>query len=640
MLQPTIRKRILGIALGLIFLMAITSALSMVMTRKIAHQLDEFSSKYVEAYGHLARMNIRSLEQALALRRLMISRMQSPPDEPAMADQRKIYEAKGQEIEQEAQAARALINAIIDDSSTASDNARLGRIDDRIERVTSDLHRYLGEEYKRLLMLLEAGNIAEARVSVARTDTLRDDLNQRIEVIRTDMLALVRGDAVMTMRDQQTAIVISVVLTLLAGILGLIFSFFISTGITGPVRRLLEGTRAVEAGRLDGSIDVTTRDEIGQLTTAFNNMVEQLRHKERLRETFGRYVDPRVVEGLIDRQSQTASDGERRVMTVLFCDMKGFTSLSEGMTPQGLVKVMNHYLSTMSGPIRSHRGIIDKYIGDAIMAYWGPPFTEHGEQARLACLAAVEMADRGAALRTELPELLGVRTVPSDCDVRIGMATGEVLVGSIGSEFMMSYTVMGDAVNLASRLENVNKIYGTTRWPQNLRLRRPAMQSRFARSTGWWWSARPNPKRCSRSWAARASSARNYWRCGSDMPKDSPPIARDAGMRRVRRSSAALEAVPGDGPSLALVQRVEDFQANPPRRRLGWRVASRSEVIGRDRRALCRQKVQHDVAKRLRRLLEHRVRGARYHRGARALHIARPAHSAPSAACPWCWRRR
>src|SRR4029077_8429568 len=145
----------------------------------------------------------------------------------------------------------------------------------------------------------------------------------------------------------------------------------------------------------------------------------------------------------------------------LFCDMKGFTRLSEGMTPQGLVKVMNHYLSTMSAPIRSHRGIIDKYIGDAIMAYWGPPFTENSEQARLACLAAVEMADRGTALRTELPELLGVRTVPSDCDVRIGIATGEVLVGSIGSEFMMSYTVMGDAVNLASRLEGANKIYGS-----------------------------------------------------------------------------------------------------------------------------------------------------------------------------------
>jgi len=564
MLQPTIRKRILGIAIGLIFLMAVTSALSTVMTRKIAHQLDEFSSKYVEAYGHLARMNIHSLEQALALRRLMISRMQSPPDEPSMADQRKIYQARGLEIEQEAQAARALINAIIDDSSTTSDNARLGRIDDRIERVISDLHRYLGEEYKRLLMLIEAGNIPEARASVARTDALRDDLNQRIEIIRTDMLALVRGDAVMTMRDQKTAIVISVILTLLAGILGLIFSLFISTGITGPVRRLLDGTRAVEAGRLDGSIDVTTRDEIGQLTTAFNNMVEQLRHKERLRETFGRYVDPRVVEGLIDPQSLTASDGERRVMTVLFCDMKGFTSLSEGMTPQGLVKVMNHYLSTMSGPIRSHRGIIDKYIGDAIMAYWGPPFTEHGEQAQLACLAAVEMADRGAALRTELPELIGVRTVPSDCDVRIGVATGEVLVGSIGSEFMMSYTVMGDAVNLASRLENANKIYGTHSLASApaITAAGDAVEVREIDRLVVVGQTRPE---------AVFEIMGRKGELGEKLLVLRERYAEGLAAYRARRwdearqaFQGALEAVPGDGPSLTLAQRATDFQANPP----------------------------------------------------------------------------
>ena len=564
MLRPTIRKRILGIALGLIFLMAITSALSTVMTRRIAHQLDEFSGKYVEAYGHLARVNIRSVEQALALRRLMIAKMQSSPDESAMADQRKIYEAKGQEINQEAQSARALINAIIADTSTASDNARLGRLDDQIERATSDLQRYIGEEYKRLLQLIEAGNIAEARASLSRSDTLRDELDERFEGIRSDMLALVRGDALMTMRDQSTAILISVILTLLAGILGLMFSLFISTGITGPVRRLLEGTRAVEAGRLDGSIDVTTRDEIGQLTGAFNRMVEQLRHKERLRETFGRYVDPRVVEGLIERQSQTASDGERRVMTVLFCDMKGFTRLSEGMTPQGLVKVMNHYLSTMSGPIRSHRGIIDKYIGDAIMAYWGPPFTEHSEQARLACLAAVEMADRGAALRTELPELIGVRTVPSDCEVRIGIATGEVLVGSIGSEFMMSYTVMGDAVNLASRLENANKIYGSHSLASEAAIvaAGDAIESR----------------EIDRIIVVGQTHSEKVFeivgRAGELTEKQLALLARYAeglAAYRARRwddarraFQAALEAVPGDGPSMALAERVEKFRANPP----------------------------------------------------------------------------
>ncbi|QOZ25717.1 hypothetical protein XH93_20465 [Bradyrhizobium sp. CCBAU 51753] len=155
-----------------------------------------------------------------------------------------------------------------------------------------------------------------------------------------------------------------------------------------------------------------------------------------------------------------ATEGQRRLMTVMFCDMKGFTSMSEGMPPQGLVKVMNCYLTMMSEPVREHRGVIDKYNGDAIMAYWGAPFIDEGDQARPACLAAADMVERVPTLRQELPELLGVRVIPAECDVRIGIATGEVLAGSIGSDLMMSFIVMGDTVNLASRLEAVNKVYG------------------------------------------------------------------------------------------------------------------------------------------------------------------------------------
>jgi class 3 adenylate cyclase len=346
--------------------------------------------------------------------------------------------------------------------------------------------------------------------------------------------------------------------------LGLMFAIFVSVGITRPVRRLLDGTRAVEAGRLDGSIDVTTRDEIGQLTSAFNNMVEQLRHKEKMRETFGRYIDPRVVAGLIDRQSQTATDGERRVMTVLFCDMKGFTGLSEGMTPQGLVKVMNHYLSTMSGPIRNHNGIIDKYIGDAIMAYWGPPFNEDGEQAQLACLAAIDMARRGAALRTELPELLGVRTVPSDCDVRIGVATGEVLVGSIGSEFMMSYTVMGDAVNLASRLEGANKIYGSHCLVSAPTIAAAGDAIEFREIDRLVVVGQSHPETVFEIMGRQDELAPEQVSLQSRYAEGLAAYrARDWDAAR-HAFSAALEAVPGDGPSKAFIKRIGDLQANPP----------------------------------------------------------------------------
>jgi adenylate cyclase len=562
--RESIKRKILGIAVGLIVLMAITSALSTVISRKVAHQLDELSSRYVEAYGHLARMNVRSLEQALALRRMVIAKMQSPPDDAGFAERQQQYQAKGLEIEREAEAARALINAIIDDVTTDSDNARLGRIDDRIDTVNQDLRRYLNEENDRLLSLFAARDFPEIRASLARADALRDEFNRKVEEIRGDMMAQVRSDATVTMRDQQRAIIISAILTTLAAILGLTFSFFVSTGIARPVRRLLEGTRAVEAGRLDGRVDITTKDEIGQLTAAFNRMVEQLRLKEHMRETFGRYIDPRIVEGLIDREALTAPDAQRRVMTVLFCDMKGFTQLSEGMTPQGLVKVTNHYLSSMSGPIRAQRGIIDKYIGDAIMAYWGPPFTEDDEQAGLACLAAIDMIGRIATLRIEMPELLGVRAVSGEFDIRIGIATGEVLVGSIGSEFMMNYTVMGDTVNLASRLEQANKIYGSRSLVSQatvlaagdaIEVREIDRLVAFGQThpeavfeiMGRWGELTQAQQTLRTSYAEGLAAYR----------------ARDWDAAR-RAFVGALGAIPGDGPSMALVQRIDDFATNPP----------------------------------------------------------------------------
>src|SRR3954463_2021972 len=433
----------------------------MVMVGRVGRLLDELTARYTPANAHLTRMNVLSLERALALRRMVIAEMQEPPDVIVYKVEKQLYDAKDVEVDNEAQAARKLINAIIDDTSTPSDNAALGRIDSRIDSLMSDARRHLKQTSGELLSAVDAQDFVAGRRILAQLDILRDELDANIDDVRAELLK-VRYDAIARIRSEQTqAVMTSAVVTLLAAIVGLIFTNLVSGGIIRSVRRLLEGTRAVEAGNLDQSIDVTTEDEIGQLARGFNRMVMQLRDNQRVRETFGKYIDPRVVEGLIDRPNLTAAEGQRRVMTVLFCDMKGFTSLSEGMTPQGLVKVMNHYLSTMSEPIRNHHGIIDKYIGDAIMAYWGPPFNEDSEQAQLACLAAIDMARRGTALRTELPELLGVRTVPSDCDVRIGVATGEVLVGSIGSEFMMSYTVMGDAVNLASRLEGANKIYGS-----------------------------------------------------------------------------------------------------------------------------------------------------------------------------------
>ena len=248
---------------------------------------------------------------------------------------------------------------------------------------------------------------------------------------------------------------------MIAAALGITVAAAVTLGLVRPVRRLLLGTAAVEHGALDTVVPITSRDEIGSLTRSFNSMVGELRVKAQIRDTFGKYVDPRIVAGLLDRPELTDAKGARREMTNLFCDMKGFTAFSEGMTPAALVNVLNRYMTVMSEPVRHHNGIIDKYIGDGIMAFWGPPFTGTEEHPALACLAALDQLAGLAAFRAELPELIGLRRGVPEIDIRIGIATGDVVVGNIGSVQTRNYTVIGDTVHLASRLEGANKTYGT-----------------------------------------------------------------------------------------------------------------------------------------------------------------------------------
>jgi class 3 adenylate cyclase len=565
MIKQSIRRRIVAIAVGLIILMVTTSVLSMVMVGRVGHLLDELTDRYTPANAHLTRVNVLSFERALAIRRMVIAKLQDPPDEMGYKRRKQIYDAEGAEIDSEAQAARKLINAIIDDTSTPSDNAALARIESRIDSLMSDTRRHLQQETGTLLSELDARDFAAVRRSLAQVDALRDELNEKVDAVRNEMLAVSNG-AIATIRSEQIrAVLTSAIATILAAIVGLIFANLVGGGISRPVRQLLEGTRAVEAGHLDQSIDVRTADEIGQLAAAFNRMVVQLRENLRIRETFGKYIDPRVVEGLINHPTLTAAEGQRRVMTVLFCDLKGFTRLSEGMTPQGLVKVMNRYLSIMSEPIRTNRGIIDKYIGDGIMAYWGPPFVSEADHARFACLAAREMIERIATLRQEIPELLGVRGTPMEtCDLRIGVATGEALVGSIGSDVMMSYTVMGDVVNLASRLESANKLYGT----------RNLVSERTIAAAGAAFEVRE----IDRVVVAGHTHSEVIFEILGSGGKLTPQrlSSRDryleglAAYREqrwvdaLRALNGSLEAVPGDGPSMALIKRIESLKANPP----------------------------------------------------------------------------
>jgi adenylate cyclase len=179
------------------------------------------------------------------------------------------------------------------------------------------------------------------------------------------------------------------------------------------------------------------------------------REKKKVRGAFQQYLPPGLINQLLERPELLQLGGEEKDLTVMFSDIRGFTTLSEGLTPAKLVELLNEYLSEMTDIIFRHWGTLDKYIGDAIMAFWGAPYPQD-DHAERACLAALEMM---AALK-KLQAGWEAEGRPR-IDIGVGINSGPVLVGNMGSKRRFNYTIMGDNVNLASRLEGLNKQFAT-----------------------------------------------------------------------------------------------------------------------------------------------------------------------------------
>ncbi|MDD5030324.1 MAG: adenylate/guanylate cyclase domain-containing protein, partial [Rhodoferax sp.] len=180
------------------------------------------------------------------------------------------------------------------------------------------------------------------------------------------------------------------------------------------------------------------------------------RGKRMLAHLFGQYVPPELVDEMAQDPGAYSLEGSNRELTVLFSDVRGFTTISEGLDPKQLTQLMNEFLTPMTHVIHQHRGTIDKYMGDAIMAFWGAPVADP-DHARNALLAGLEMIAKLESLQDHFKS----KGWPP-IKVGVGLNTGDMTVGNMGSEFRLAYTIMGDAVNLGSRLESLTKAYGVS----------------------------------------------------------------------------------------------------------------------------------------------------------------------------------
>ena len=248
--------------------------------------------------------------------------------------------------------------------------------------------------------------------------------------------------ALASARNQALVITLVMVLAGLGGAVGL------AALLSRPIFRLVRATGAIAAGNFNITLPVASRDELGVLTDSFNRMARSLREKEMIKRAFTRYVAREVVEEILKNPENMALTGERREVTVLFCDVRGFTPLSERLSPEEVVLLLNDFYNLMIETTFKHDGTLDKFLGDAVMAVFGAPLAHPDHSAR-AIRTAVAMREGIVGLNERR-----ARDGKEPIAVGIGVSAGEAVAGTVGTEDRMEYTVIGDSVNLAARLES------------------------------------------------------------------------------------------------------------------------------------------------------------------------------------------
>ncbi len=233
---------------------------------------------------------------------------------------------------------------------------------------------------------------------------------------------------------------------LLVLVVSLLAVLFLARSIATPLSRLVGVVKKIEEGDYDKSVAVESRDEIGVLADSVNSMARGLAEKEKVRDLLGKVVSHQIAEQLLNNPIELG--GEERVATILFSDIRGFTTFCEGLPPKEVLTALNIVLSTISDIVESHQGVVDKYNGDAVMALFGVPIKgEHDTANAMAALMEITQA---------------LEEMDSGLSACVGITTGVVVAGNLGSSNRMNYSVIGDTVNLSARLEGLTRLYNVS----------------------------------------------------------------------------------------------------------------------------------------------------------------------------------
>lgn len=451
--------KIFGIAASLLGLLILIAYNSHQRLRQLQREVFDLSEYIIPITNRVDEVDTQALEQEVHLERILKLYEEKSLDVDRIVQEHQHFEQRGHQVDVDIEAAIALSREAIDRAVIQANREELKWLEPQLEKIEQE-HQDFHDHAVNLLQRLEFGERGGLLYGLElRIEVEEDHLNQEIEAILNELGSHTINMAQLSERHQREVLRNGLLITGGAVALGMVYASGVTLSIVRPLRHLTHQVQRLRHGKTVEPLVVRSNDEVGLLNATFNHMLGELAHKEKLKELFGKYVDPRVVAQHEQRGKALQTTGEKQIVTVLMSDIDGFQPISNRLAPEKQLEVINLYLGLLSTSVAEQQGFTE-FVDTMIKGFWAPPFVDETVHAHCACEAALSQISKLQELRRQLKQAANTVSDLSEVTLHIGLATGPLILANMGPEWATSYTVLGDTVNAAARLKGVAKQFG------------------------------------------------------------------------------------------------------------------------------------------------------------------------------------
>ena len=460
-LKNKLSYKIFGIALGILGLTVVVAYNSQKRLSSVKQEIHNLARFVIPITNLVEEINILSLEQEVHFERIL--------------KYAEIGSNAGAEIEHETQLYQQRRKEVIKNIAAAIDLARQGNLRASLPETRQKMHglkpilekidaahRKTHDHALGILAIYRqrSGNRRDY-AQLSQHDELAQQLSVALESLFKETNTFLVDAARKSAHHQQRVLLQGSIVAVGAIVFGLVCAAMVTFGIVRPLRHLTRRVKGLTADSRETPepLAVNSRDEVGVLSHTFNHMLIELDKKKALKNTFGKYLDPRVVSSIEGGGRSLTTTGEMQIVTVLMVKLHGFKPLATGLTPEQVVAVINQYLDLFSEPVSDHQGFME-VVETVIKAFWAQPFVPADQHAIRACRTALEQISKLELLRQSLRSLAVGQADIDNLDLRIGIATGPLVLANMGPKGARIYSVLGDTVNTAARLQGTAAQFG------------------------------------------------------------------------------------------------------------------------------------------------------------------------------------